>query len=189
MKGRRAVGAHIQVTVNSLPSINPAIDGDATGSDALQFRQGMSRVAAAVHVVTTDGPAGRAGFTASAVAPVTDAPPTLLVCINASGRSAEALKTNAVFCVNALAFEDSAISDVFAGRSDLNGADRFEVGAWEPLVTGAPALVSSLVSFDCRLADAQLLATHHIVIGEILAIRMGQSRAALIYQGRAYRRL
>lgn len=178
-----------QVTVSSLPSINPAVEGDATGSDALEFREGMSRVAAAVHVVTTDGPAGPAGFTASAVAPVTDAPPTLLVCINASGRSAEALNRNAVFCVNALAFDDQAISDAFAGRLDLTGGERFEIGAWERLVTGAPALVSSLVSFDCRLADAQLLATHHIVIGEIVAIRMGRSRPALVYQGRAYRRL
>src|SRR5689334_610142 len=39
----------------------------APGPDAVLFREGMSRVAAAVHVVTTDGPSGRAGFTATAV--------------------------------------------------------------------------------------------------------------------------
>src|SRR4051794_17433238 len=58
--------------------------------DALRFRDGMSRVAASVHVVTTAGPAGRAGFTATAVAPVTDSPASLLVCIDAAGRSAQA---------------------------------------------------------------------------------------------------
>ncbi len=36
----------------------------------------MARLAAAVNIVTTDGPAGRAGFTATAVCSVTDEPPT-----------------------------------------------------------------------------------------------------------------
>ncbi|MET0746456.1 MAG: flavin reductase, partial [Microvirga sp.] len=44
--------------------------------DPSRFREGMSRVAGAVHLVTTDGPAGRAGFTATAVTPVTDDPPS-----------------------------------------------------------------------------------------------------------------
>ena len=43
------------------------------------FRDGMARLAGAVNVITTDGAAGPAGFTASAVCSVTDQPPTLLV--------------------------------------------------------------------------------------------------------------
>src|SRR3712207_7651316 len=57
-------------------------DAGASQLDAVLFREGMSRVAGAVHVVTTDGPAGRAGFTATAIAPVTDSPASLLVCVN-----------------------------------------------------------------------------------------------------------
>lgn len=41
------------------------------------FRDAMSKLAAAVNIITTEGPAGRAGFTASAVCSVTDEPPTL----------------------------------------------------------------------------------------------------------------
>ncbi len=48
------------------------------------YRDAMARLGAAVSIVTTDGPAGRAGFTASAVCSVTDDPPTLLVCMNRS---------------------------------------------------------------------------------------------------------
>jgi hypothetical protein len=43
------------------------------------YREAMARLGVAVSIVTTDGPAGRAGFTASAVCSVTDEPPTLLV--------------------------------------------------------------------------------------------------------------
>ena len=52
--------------------------------DQHTFRQGMANLGAAVNVITTDGGAGQAGFTASAVCSVTDTPPTLLVCLNRS---------------------------------------------------------------------------------------------------------
>jgi flavin reductase (DIM6/NTAB) family NADH-FMN oxidoreductase RutF len=164
---------------------------DSAGSgaphlDSVPFREGMSRVAGAVHVVTTDGPAGRAGFTATAVTPVTDSPASLLVCVNASGRSARFLTSNGVFCVNTLSVDDVAIADAFAGRSDLHGRDRFTVGQWRMLSSGAPLLKSSLVAFDCRLSDARLVATHHVIIGEVIAVHLGEKRPALVYQGRAY---
>lgn len=156
------------------------------GPAPLLFREGMSRVAAAVHVVTTDGPAGRAGFTATAVTPVTDSPASLLVCMNTVGRSAQALLANGIFCVNTLGAADVAIADAFAGRTDLQGHDRFSVGDWDKLVTGAPALISSLVSFDCRLSEARIVATHHVIIGEIVSIRLGEPHPALVYQNRLY---
>lgn len=40
--------------------------------DQQTFRDAMSCMGAAVNIITTDGPAGRAGFTASAVCSVTD---------------------------------------------------------------------------------------------------------------------
>src|SRR5919112_1011571 len=96
--------------------------------DAVLFREGMSRVADAVHVVTTDGPSGRAGFTATAVTPVTDSPASMLVCVNTASRSAQALMANRVFCVNTLGAADAALADVFAGRSGLQGQERFTIG-------------------------------------------------------------
>ena len=50
------------------------------------FRDAMARLGAAVNIITTGGPAGRGGFTASAVCSVTDEPPTLLVCMNRGDR-------------------------------------------------------------------------------------------------------
>jgi flavin reductase len=54
---------------------------------ATDFKNAMSLLTGAVNVVTTTGVSGRHGFTASAVCSVTDAPPTLLVCINNSAYS------------------------------------------------------------------------------------------------------
>ena len=52
------------------------------------FRDAMARLGAAVNIITTGGPAGRGGFTASAVCSVTDDPPTLLVCMNRNATAA-----------------------------------------------------------------------------------------------------
>lgn len=160
---------------------------DPPRPDAQAFRDGMSRVAGAVHLVTTDGHAGRAGLTATAVAPVTDSPPMLLVCINVAGRSGTALVRNGVFCVNTLAAGDESIAEAFAGRAGLDGRDRFSLGAWSVLGTGAPALDSALASFDCRIVDRRRVATHDVIFGEILRIRLGEGGPALVYAGRAYR--
>ena len=160
-----------------------------SSSDALLFREGMSRVAGAVHVVTTDGPSGRGGFTATAVTPVTDSPASLLVCVNTGSRSAQALLANRVFCVNTLAAADVELADIFAGRAGLQGPDRFSRGKWETLETGSPALTTSLVAFDCRISDARVVATHHVIIGEIIGIRLGEQKPPLVYQGRHYHEL
>jgi flavin reductase len=167
---------------------NSAATG-ATGPAAVLFREGMSRAAAAVHVVTTDGASGRAGFTATAVTPVTDSPASLLVCINTAARSAQALLANKVFCVNTLAASDRALADVFAGRSGLQGQERFTIGQWDRLGTGSPVLTTSLVAFDCRISDARVVATHHVIIGEIVDIRLGEEKPTLVYQGRHYHQL
>ncbi len=50
--------------------------------DQQTFRDAMSCMGAAVDIITTDGPAGRAGSPPAPSAGVTDTPPTLLVCLN-----------------------------------------------------------------------------------------------------------
>lgn len=157
--------------------------------DASSFREAMSRVAGAVHLITTAGAAGRAGLTATAVTTVTDTPPTLLICINGDSASGRTLVANGVFCVNTLAYCDRALADSFAGRTGLAGDARFGQGDWRTLETGAPALASSLVSFDCRMADVATIGTHRVVIGTVVALRIGAHAPALVYRERAYRAL
>jgi flavin reductase (DIM6/NTAB) family NADH-FMN oxidoreductase RutF len=166
----------------SLPPSRPSLGADL-------FREGMSRVAGAVHVITTDGEAGRAGFTATAVAPVTDSPATLLICANTTGRAARTAVRNKVLCINTIAAADRALADIFAGRAGVDGPARFQAGAWDVLATGAPALGSALASFDCRLVEARRVSTHEIIIAEVVAVRLGPAGPALVYFGRDYKAL
>jgi flavin reductase len=74
-----------------------------TTPDKQTFRDAMACVGAAVNIITTDGPAGLAGFTASAVCSVTDSPPTLLVCLNRGASVWPTFSENRTLCVNTLA--------------------------------------------------------------------------------------
>ena len=106
----------------------------------------MSRLGAAVHVVTTAGPGGKTGATATAVCSVSDAPPTLLVCLNRRSQTNPAVVENGVFCINTLGASGAEIADIFSGRTGVIGSDRFGSGEWTTLSTGSPVLVSAVVA-------------------------------------------
>lgn len=160
--------------------------GQAIAPERAAFREGMSRVAGAVHIVATGGEGGLAGFTATAMVPVSDDPPTLLVCLNATSRSLRAIVLNGVFSVNTLGSGDTGLADLFAGRTGIHGPERFTSGAWPVGENGLPMLEGSLVSFACRLVEASRVATHQVLIGEVEQIRFGPARRGLVYKDRRY---
>jgi flavin reductase len=168
---------------------------EAIGPEALAtcdpalFREAMARLGAAVHVVTTDGPAGKTGFTATAVCSVSDTPPTLLVCLNRKSGGNAVLRENQVFCVNTLAADDENVADVFAGRTGAKSGDRFQVGEWITLKTGAPVLRAAVVAFDCRTIEVKSVATHNVFFAAVEAIHIGPAVEALVYHDRAYKRV
>lgn len=153
------------------------------------YREAMARLGAAVNVITTGGPGGRAGFTASAVCSVTDSPPTLLVCANRSNDSYPAMKQNAVLCVNTLAGAHEALSPVFAGMTDHTMEARFEGASWHTLQTGAPVLDDALVAFDCRITQIVEVGTHDVFICSVEAVEVGSIHEGLIYYARGYHRV
>jgi len=154
------------------------------------FRDAMSRLGAAVHVITTDGPSGKTGFTATAVCSVSDAPPTLLVCLNRGATSMPILRGNGVFCVNTLRAGDEIVADTFAGRTKVAREARFDTGhQWSTLATGAPALMSAVVACDCRVIEVKAVASHDIYFGMVEAIHQGEPGPALVYHDRLYKQV
>ena len=153
------------------------------------FREAMSRLGAAVHVITTAGPGGKAGSTATAVCSVSDAPPTLLMCLNRRSQTNPAVVENGVFCVNTLGDGGAEIADVFAGRTGVSGSDRFASGDWIVLSTGSPVLLSAVTVFDCRIVEVRSVGTHNVFFGAVESVRLGPSCPALVYHDRAYKRV
>lgn len=154
----------------------------------LDFREGMSRLGAAVSLITTDGPAGRYGMTASSVCSVTDSPPTLLVCINKNASIHDLLVENGVLGVNVLAADHQALSDQFARSA--KGVDRFALGEWVEGETGVPLLADANVAFDCRVSGRQEEGTHSVFFCKVEAVRLSEkARHGLVYFSRDYHHL
>ena len=157
--------------------------------DNKTYRDAMARLGAAVNVITSVGPDGPRGFTASAVCSVTDNPPTLLLCLNRNSDNHDPLIANGILCVNTLAASQEAMSPLFAGFTGVPQAERFREGQWTTLETGAPVLQDSVVSFDCRIAETYEMGTHTVFFCAVQAIQTGGAHEGLIYFGRAYHRI
>lgn len=152
--------------------------------ERLLYRDAMSRLGAAVNVITTASAGERHGFTASAVCSVTDEPPTLLVCMNRGSSSREAFFVGAPLCVNTLTGEQQAISAAFASGVEME--QRFLGARWSTLVTGAPVLERANVVFDGRVANIVEVGTHSVLFCEVEAVRLGDAAHGLIYFNRSY---
>jgi flavin reductase len=171
-------GAFSAVAPEPITSVEPTI-----------FREAMAKLGAAVHVVTTAGPGGKTGYTATAVCSVTDTPATLLVCLNRRSNSAPLMTQNGVFCVNTLGAAEERLADVFAGRSGVHLEERFTIGEWLTLKTGSPVLASAVVAFDCRTIEVKAVASHDVFFGAVEAVRLGPAGQALVYHDRLYKKV
>lgn len=152
------------------------------------YLEAMSRAANSVTVVTTDGAAGRAGVTVSAMCSVSvEGPaPSLLVCVHEASPARQAIAGNAVFCANLLAEHQHWISDIFAGRTGAKQQAKFDGSDWETRATGAPVLVGALAAFDCRVVQHHAVGSHYIFVGQVESIDCAEANVPLVYHDRQY---
>ena len=155
--------------------------------DPAQFKAGMRTLTGAVNIITSAAGGKRHGMTATAVCSATAEPPTVLVCINKLATTHGAVMKSKVFCVNVLRAEDWELSSTFSGAQ--SGEARFRTRNWTHLATGAPVLVESLVSFDCRVVKKLAHGSHTIFLGQVEQIVLGQKGKPLLYSDGQYARI
>lgn len=144
------------------------------------FREAMRRPANAVAVIAAEAQDARAGLTATAICSLSDAPPSLLACVNRASPALETILAAKRFSVNYLTEAQADVAALFAGRSGRFGADKFEHGDWTE-GPGAPMLIGALASFDCRLDRIVDHATHAILIGHVERLSVEETPGGLVY--------
>lgn len=157
-----------------------------TGIEGEAYRDAMSRFAGAVHIVTTDGPAGKRGATVIASCSVSDNPPIVLVCLNRQNPKNEAFLQNGNFALNTLTASQKALAGGFSGLTGMAPAERFALGQWTTISSGAPVLLGSAATFDCEIIDTKDLATHRILFGKVTGLAIGDTLDPLLYHDRGY---
>ncbi|PRF38783.1 4-hydroxyphenylacetate 3-monooxygenase, reductase component [Burkholderia multivorans] len=171
-------------TTDSAPAVR------AEPSDAQKaFRHAMAHLGAAVNVITTAGPHGRCGITASAVCSVTDTPPTVLVCLNRSSAMHAIFERNRHVCINVLPAEHEMLARHFAGLTELPMERRFALPLWDRGAHDVPVLRDALASLQGTIAGMQTVGSHSVMFIEATSIRVRDDGDSLIYFGRAFHRV
>jgi len=148
--------------------------------DDAQFKLAMSHFASGVTVVTTEHDGKLYGMTVASFASLSLHPPLVLICIERTVKTHDAIAASGKFGVSILKKEQAEISGRFASRSDdkFSGVD--VVNASVPLIAGA------LTTLECTLADQLPGGDHTIFIGEVVAITTADG-APLVYYRSGYR--
>lgn len=158
-------------------------------TDSALYRDAMARYAGHVQLVTTEFEGVKRGVTITAACSVSDNPPMVLVCLNNSNASNSVFFESGYFALNSLGKRHEQLASAFAGFGKLSVEERFAFGEWKTLATGAPVLVDSVASFDCRVVDAKVTPTHTVLFGEVAVLHFGPAQESLIYLDRGFRSL
>ncbi len=157
------------------------------GISADTFKKGMRELVATVNIITAAHNGTRGGLTATAVCSVSIEPPQLLICVNTEAGDHELIENAGKFALNILDREQENIATRFAGMDGADRSERFELGTWSTIVTGAPCLDGALVNFDCEVTQQISAGTHSIFIGHIIGCRIeANGGQPLVYGGGQY---
>ncbi|WP_128377275.1 flavin reductase family protein [Streptomyces cavernae] len=150
---------------------------------AQEFRDVLAHLPAGVSVITTDGPLGPAGMTASAVCSLSMDPPLVLVCLANRSRTLARLLDHGTFAVNVLRQDQEHIARKFADP-DTGGHNRFAAAAHRHEADGALILDDALAWLSCRVEETHPGGDHMIVTGRIRALGHTHSRPLIWYARR-----
>jgi len=140
-----------------------------------------------VSVVTNGTPGAVQAITVSSFTSLSLDPPLVLICIETTSRSHDAIVREGRFAINVLHAGQEAISDMAAGRRGPAGhalpgvTHRVET-------TGAPVIDGALAWLDCVVVARHDGGDHSIFVGRVEAAGSAGG-APLLWFDRDYRRL
>ena len=151
------------------------------------FKNALKLWASGVTVVTSKTESfGLKGMTATSFSSVSLDPPQILVCINKTADTGDAVLEGKSFAINILKADQQDISNQFAGSTSQE--QRFANVNWHEGETGSPVIDDALASIECTVVQQVLAGTHWVIIGEVQSVscRTGEP---LLYYNSAYREL
>jgi flavin reductase (DIM6/NTAB) family NADH-FMN oxidoreductase RutF len=154
--------------------------------DAKTFWRALGNRALGAVIATAQGVDGPAGFLALSATHVTADPPTMLVTVDKRTSALPAILHARHFALNFLASGDQAIADMFGGRTEVRGVERFAPGRWRPLSTGAPVFDGAIGAMDCALKDTIERFNVVIAIGRVVDFVTREGEPLIFFRG-AYR--
>ena len=153
--------------------------------DEAQFKLAMSHFASGVTVVSTEHEGTLYGMTVASFASLSLSPPLVLICIEKSVKSHDAIAAAGRFAVSMLAQEQSEISNRFASKKI---EDRFAGVGWSRGDHGMPLIDGAICAIECTVQSQFPGGDHTIFVGEVSSVRTHEA-PPLVYYRSGYREL
>lgn len=152
--------------------------------DGRLFRSVLARWPSGVAVVTTIGPHGPHGMTASSFSSVSLDPPLISVCVGNYLPSKEFIASSGVFAISFLSRDHAHVGKVFAGPH----GDRFAAAeaAWETDHTGCAVLAGATGWLSCQVEHAYPGGDHTIFVGRVTDGGISPAAAPLLFHSRSW---
>ena len=152
--------------------------------DEAQFKAAMSHFASGVTVVTTEHEGKPYGMTVASFASLSLRPPLVVVCIEKSVKSHDAIAAAGKFGVSILGADQADVSNRFASKVE----DKFEGMSVTQGELGVPLVDNAICALECRVHDQLPGGDHTIFVGEVTSASM-RDAAPLVYFRSGYRAL
>jgi flavin reductase (DIM6/NTAB) family NADH-FMN oxidoreductase RutF len=152
--------------------------------DDASFKLAMSHFASGVTIVTTEHDGKPFGMTVASFASLSLHPPLVLVCIEKSVKTHEAIAASGKFGVSILAESQAEVSSRFASKRD----DKFDGVDITRGIEGVPLIAGSLTSVECRVHAQLPGGDHSIFVGEVLHCHSAEGQP-LVYFRSGYREI
>jgi flavin reductase (DIM6/NTAB) family NADH-FMN oxidoreductase RutF len=148
--------------------------------DADQYRRACGKFATGVAVATVMQDSGAAtGLTISSFTSVSMEPPLILFCVHRNSRVLPHFRQSRGFGVNILSAGQTEISTYFAREL----SEPCCLVRWNHGGTGVPVLQGVSAVLECRLHSAVPGGDHEILVGEVLALSIGEGTPLVRYGG------
>jgi flavin reductase (DIM6/NTAB) family NADH-FMN oxidoreductase RutF len=149
--------------------------------DVKQFWQAIGQRATGSTIVTARSESGPAGLLGLSATHLCADPPTMLVSVDKRTSALATILDAKHFAINYLSSERRVLADIFGGKSDVKGADRFGTAPWTTLVTGAPILQDAVGVIDCELVDTIERYNVVMILGRVVATSSDPQAAPLVH--------
>jgi 3-hydroxy-9,10-secoandrosta-1,3,5(10)-triene-9,17-dione monooxygenase reductase component len=98
-------------------------------------------------------------------------------CVGKTSGSWARMEESGRFCVNVLGDDQEDVCRAFA----MSGDDKFAGIGWKPAESGSPKIDGVLAWIDCEVDAVHDGGDHHIVVGRVLGLGVGEEGNPLIF--------
>jgi flavin reductase (DIM6/NTAB) family NADH-FMN oxidoreductase RutF/DNA-binding GntR family transcriptional regulator len=154
---------------SALPTLDPKV-----------FREVIGHFASGVTVITAAKQGELFGTTASAVTSLSMEPPMLVVCLNRTSTTGQAIAQTGRLAVNILTHDQGDLATHFSSKAP----DKFEGVAVAHGDFGQPVLPEALAHLECEVTETTLGGTHRVFLAEVRTATAGAGSPLAYYRGR-----